>query len=288
MIIEYCDKLYPERLRKIQKPPSRLYVLGNVEILNNYGIAVIGSRTNTLYGEKMCKMFTKNLVKYNLNIISGLAIGIDCIAHMTCIKSCGKTIAVLPCGLKNIYPKINIPLAQRILDNDGVLVSEYEDNVEADSQKFRERNRIVAGLGMGTLVIEAGERSGTSITAHQTQKQGKPVFSIPSSLENIKGKTTNKLIKDGCKLVTDVQDILNEYKEIKFIEQKQVNKNAYIDIPEELLQIYKVIKNDPIDVNKISMLTGLSINEINYKTMMLELENKIIELPGQRFIRKEE
>lgn len=288
MIIEYCDKLYPERLREIEKPPSRLYVLGNVEILNNYGIAVIGSRTNTLYGEKMCKTFTQNLVKYDLNIISGLAIGIDCIAHMTCIKNSGKTIAVLPCGLKNIYPKINIPLAQRIIENDGVLLSEYDDNIKADSQKFRERNRIVAGLAIGTLVIEAGERSGTSITAHHTEKQGKPVFSVPSSLENIKGKTTNKLIKDGSKLVTNVKDILDEYEEINFIERKPVYKEIAIDIPEELLPIYKVIKDKPIDVNKISMLTGLSISEINYKTMMLELENKIIALPGQRFIRKEE
>lgn len=288
MIIEYCDELYPERLRDIENPPSRLYTLGNVDILNDYGIAVVGSRTNTHYGEIMCKTFTKDLVKYNLNIISGLAKGIDSIAHNTCLKNSGKTIAVLPCGLKNIYPTINIPLAQKILENGGVLISEYEDDTKADSKKFRERNRIVAGLAIGTLVIEAGERSGTSITANHTVKQGKQVFAVPSSLENIKGKTTNNLIKKGAKLVTKVEDILDTYKDIEFKEKKIIQKEINLDIPQELLEVYKVIRNAPIDANQISMLTGLSIGEVNYKTMMLELENKIITLPGQRYIRKED
>jgi DNA processing protein len=288
MKIEYCDELYPERLRNLKNPPSRLYVLGNIGILNDYGIAVIGSRTNTQYGEKMCKEFTKNLVEYNLNIISGLALGIDSIAHETCLKNSGKTIAVLPCGLKNIYPKSNILLAQKILENDGILITEYEDYVQADSNKFRERNRIVAGLAIGTLVVEAGEKSGTSITARETIKQGKTVFSIPSNLDNIKGKTTNNLIKNGCKLVTDVDDILENYKDIKFKRRKTVNKEIYLDIPQELLDVYKVINNEPKDINEIYIKTGLSINEINHKIMMLEIENKIQELPGQRFVRKEE
>ena len=168
MRIEYSEELYPERLRDIKNPPSRLYVLGNIEILNDHAIAVVGSRHNTQYGERMCKKFTKNLVEYGINIISGLAIGIDTIAHETCLKNSGKTIAVLPCGLKNIYPKSNISLANKILENDGLLITEYEDDVKADSNKFKERNRIVAGLGIGTLVVEAGERSGTNITARHT------------------------------------------------------------------------------------------------------------------------
>ena len=288
MIIEYCDELYPERLREIENPPSRLYAIGNIEILNQLGIAVVGSRTNTQYGEKMCKIFTKELVEYNLNIISGLAVGIDSIAHKTCLKNGGKTIAVLPCGLKNIYPKCNIPLAHEILENDGVLLSEYENDVEADSNKFRERNRIVAGLGIGTLVVEAGNRSGTSITARNTMLQGKPVFSIPSNLDNIKGKTTNDIIKNGGHLVTSVEDIINKYNNIKFKKRKVKHTNIYLDIPQELLDVYKVIDYIPKDINEISIKTGLSINEVNYKIMMLQIENKIQELPGQIFIRKKD
>lgn len=288
MIIEYSSKLYPERLREIDNPPSRLYALGNIDIINNYGIAVVGSRTNTQYGEKMCKTFTKNLVEYDLNIISGLAIGIDSIAHKTCLKNSGKTIAVLPSGFENIYPEINRPLAKEILDNHGVLISEYEPKIEPDSKKFVERNRIVAGLGIGTLVVEAGERSGTSITVRHTKVQGKPVFSIPSSLENIKGKTTNNLIKNGSYLVTNVKDILDVYKNIEFKKRGIIKNDIYSDIPVELVDIYKVINNKPQDINQIAIKTGLSVGEINYKTMMLEMEDKILELPGQRFIRKED
>lgn len=287
MIIEYSDRLYPERLRKILKPPSRLYALGNIEILNNNGIAVVGSRTNTQYGEKMCKTFTKNLVEYDFNIISGLAIGIDSIAHKTCLKNSGKTIAVLPCGFKHIYPEVNIPLAQEILKNGGILVSEYDENTKPDSNKFRERNRIVAGLGMGTLIIEAGNRSGTSITARNTIKQGKPVFAIPSNLDNKKGKITNELIRNGAYLVRNVEDIINTY-DMQFTKRKSKETDIYLDISEELIDVYKAINDIPKDVNQIAIDVGLNVSDVNYKTMLLVMENKIMELPGQRFIRKNE
>lgn len=280
--------MYPERLRYIKNPPSRLYVDGNPEILDEVGIAVIGSRTNTQYGEKMCKKFVKKLVEYNVNIISGLAYGIDSIAHKTCLKNCGKTIAVLPSGLDNIYPTQNRQLAQAIIDNGGAVISEYDNNIKADSKKFLERNRIVAGLGIGTLVVEAGHRSGTSVTARYTEKAGKPVFCIPSSLENIKGKITNELIQDGAKLVTDAEDILIYYPNITFSPRITDTKKIYLDIPPDLLEIYKVINDMPQDVNEIARKTKLSISDVNYKVMMLQLEDKIVELPGQRFVIKED
>ena len=193
-IIEYADILYPDKLREIKNPPVRLYTKGNIELLKSIGIAIVGSRTNTQYGEKMCKTFTKKLVEYEFTIISGLAIGIDAIAHKTCIKYSGKTIAVLPCGFNNIYPKQNKELIDEILENRGLILTEYEKDVKAESKKFLERNRIVAGLGIGTLVIEAGYRSGTSVTARYTKNLNKPVFCVPSSLENSKGLGTNELI----------------------------------------------------------------------------------------------
>ena len=285
MIIEYSNELYPERLREISNPPTRLYVLGNIEILNEIGIAVVGSRTNTQYGENMCKTFTQSLVEYNINIISGLALGIDGIAHKTCIKNSGKTIAVLPSGFKNIYPETHIPLAKEILQSGGVLVTEYEPNIKADSKKFKERNRIVAGLGIGTLVVEAGYRSGTSVTARYTQNQSKPVFCVPSSLENMKGRTTNTLIQKGAHLVTNIDDILNKYPNINF-EKKAIQKQElYLDIPQELIEVYKAIDTKAQDIDEIAIKTGLPVSEVNYKIVMLEMEGKIKELPGQRFIR---
>lgn len=287
ILIEYASELYPERLRYINNPPSRLYLKGNPKILNENGIAVIGSRTNTQYGEKMCKKFVKSLVEYDINIISGMAIGIDGIAHRTCLKNSGKTIAVLPSGLKNIYPDVHKQLAKGIIENGGAIISEYEANTKADYDKFLERNRIVAGLGIGTLVIEAGVRSGTSVTARYTQEDGKPVFCIPSSLENIKGKTTNELIQKGAKLVTKTEDILEYYLDMNFTKKEVKKKDVYIDIPYELLNVYKVINEVPKDINQISRETQLSIGEVNYKTMLLQLEDKILELPGQRFIRND-
>ena len=135
-LIEYADIIYPEKLRELKNPPSRLYTCGNIKLLNKKGISIVGSRSNTQYGEKMCIEFTKNLTEYNLIIISGLAIGIDSIAHKTCLKYSGKTIAVLPCGLNNIYPKQNIELAKKIIKDGGLLITEYDDNIEADSKKF--------------------------------------------------------------------------------------------------------------------------------------------------------
>ena len=288
IIIEYAEDLYPERLRYIENPPTRLYVKGHPEVLNEIGIAVIGSRTNTEYGEKMCKSFVKNLVQYDINIISGLAVGIDGFAHKACLKNSGKTIAVLPSGLENIYPPVHKELAQTIIDNGGAIISEYDDDVKADYGKFLERNRIVAGLGIGTLVIEGGERSGTSVTARFTKENGNPVFCIPSSLENIKGKGTNQLIKNGSILVTDVEDILDYYSGLKFEKRECVLKNILLDIPRDLRNVYKVIDDTPRDVNEIAHKTGLSISEINYKTMLLQLDDKIKELPGQRFVRNDE
>lgn len=287
-LVEYSSNIYPERLRYIKNPPSRLYVQGNPEILNEVGIVVIGSRTNTQYGEKMCKKFVKKLVEYNVNIISGLACGIDSIAHKTCLKNAGKTIAVLPSGLDNIYPVQNRELAQAIIDNGGAVISEYENNVKADSNKFLERNRIVAGLGIGTLVVEAGHRSGTSVTARYTGETGKPVFCIPSSLENIKGKTTNELIKNGAKLVTQAEDILLHYPNMAFSPRTSDCKKIYLDIPTDLIDVYKVINNVPQDINEIARKMKVSISDVNYKIMMLQIEDKITELPGQRYILKED
>lgn len=288
MIIEYCNTLYPKQLREIKNPPSRLYVLGNIDILQEIGIAVVGSRTHSQYGEKMCKTFTKNLVEYNINVISGLAKGIDAIAHKTCLEYSGKTIAVLPSGLDNIFPKENIKLAKQILNKGGVLVSEYEPKTEADSKKFLERNRIVAGLGIGTLVIEAGYRSGTRVTAKITKEQNKPIFCLPSSLENRKGVSSNELIQKGATLVTKVEDILDFYKDITFskkdLEKEKVNVSP---VSEELKEIYEIIKDIPIHANEITKKTGLPISEVNYKLLMLQLDEKILELPGQKFIRKE-
>ena len=288
IIIEYFNEVYPEQLRKIKNPPSRLYAIGNVELLKEFGIAVVGSRKNTQYGERMCKTFVKDLVNYNINIISGLAEGIDSIAHITCLKNSGKTIAVLPSGIGNIYPAKHKELANEIIMNGGLILSEYEENIKADSEKFLERNRIVAGLAKGTLVIEGGIRSGTSVTARYTMEDENPVFCIPSSIENSKGITPNNLIKKGGHLVTEIEDILTCFPDTKFVSRIKKKVDICIEVPENLRDIYKVLDCTPKDSDEIARVLKKPISEVNYKLMLLQLEDKIVELSGKRYVRKTE
>lgn len=282
------DKKYPEQLRKIKNPPNQLYLEGNIKLLNAPGIAIIGSRKHTQYGEKMAKKFAKNLSTYGLTIISGMAKGIDSFAHKGALEVGGNTIAVLPSGLNNIYPKENKKLFEQIINNNGLILTEYDKNEEADSKKFLERNRIVSGLAIGILVIEGGYRSGTSVTAKLAKKQGKKVFCIPSSLENSKGITPNKLIKEGAFLVTEVEDIISKYPELnlkKQVYEKTEKKDEYVE--NEYKEVYNALKYEKeIHINELAKIVNLNINEVSYKLMMLELEDKVISLPGNNYKKK--
>ena len=177
--IRIDNNKYPQRLKEIPNPPEKLYVEGNIENFNSPCLAVIGSRNCTEYGEKWCKYFVKEFVKYGITIVSGMAKGIDSIAHKTALKYGGKTIAVLPCGFNNIYPMQNMGLYKNILKNNGTVVTEYDLDIKAEYNNFLERNRIVSGLSMGVLVVEAAYRSGTSVTARLAINQKRDVFCIP-------------------------------------------------------------------------------------------------------------
>ena len=278
------DYRYPESLKKLKNPPKKLYTIGNIKLLETPGISIIGSRNCSKYGEKMAKKFAKELSLYGLTIISGMAEGIDKIAHLECIENAGSTIAVLPSGFKNIYPESNIELYNKIIENRGLVLTEYEQNEIADSKKFIERNRIVAALAIGTLVVEGGYRSGTSITAKITKKLNKNVYCIPSSLENPKGLIPNKLIQEGSMLVTKVEDIINKYPDLKLEKKKLLEKIKEPEIDKKYRQVYDALdKEKPIHINEIFKKLDLEISEINYKLMMLELEDKIVSLPGNNY-----
>lgn len=282
IIIE--NNKYPEQLRKIDNPPKQLYLKGNTKLLDTPGIAIIGSRECTKYGEKMAKKFAKELSLYGLTVISGLAKGIDSFAHRGCIEVTGNTIAVLPSGLNNIYPKENKKLFDDILENNGLILTEYEENEAANSRTFLERNRIVSGLAIGTLVVEGGHRSGTSVTAKLTKKQEKNIFCIPSSLENNKGITPNKLIKEGAFIVTEVEDITSKYPELKLKKNREKKLKKEVLVNEEFKGIYNCLDNEKtIHINEIAKKLNLSVGEVSYKLMMMELENLVISLPGNNY-----
>lgn len=282
--IEIENYNYPKQLRKINNPPKQLYLEGNIKLLDTPGIAIIGSRECTKYGEKMAKKFSKELSLYGLTIVSGMAKGIDSFAHIGCIEGTGNTIAVLPSGLNNIYPKENKELFNKILENNGLIITEYKENEKADYNKFLDRNRIVSGLAIGTLVVEGGHRSGTSVTARITKDQEKNIFCIPSSLENKKGITPNRLIKEGSFLVTEVEDIISKYPELKLKKTSLKKSKKEVTIKDEFREIYNCLDvENPIHINEIAKKLRLSVNEVNYKLMMMELEDLVVSLPGNNY-----
>ena len=221
-IINICEESYPQLLKEIYDPPISLYIKGNKNILNSRIVGIVGCRECTDYGKKAAKYFSYNLSKRNINIVSGLAKGVDSYAHLGCLSTYyenensgklsldyGKTIAVVGNGLDSIYPKENIKIANDIIENGGAIISEYPCGTKPDKMNFPARNRIISGISSGIVVVEAKEKSGTLITVDFALEQGRDVFVIPGNINSINSVGTNDLIKQGAKTVTTYEDILN-------------------------------------------------------------------------------
>ncbi len=209
-IISIDDEEYPKLLKEIYDYPISLYIKGDKKILNNKSISIIGCRDASDYGKKAAKYFSYNLAKENINIVSGLAKGIDSYAHIGCIcanSSYGKTIAVLGNGIDIIYPKENKYLAEEIIKSGGAIISEYPIGTKPLKMNFPARNRIVSGLSKAVLVVEAKQRSGTLITVDFALEQGRDVYVVPGNINEINSVGTNFLIKEGAKLVTNYKEI---------------------------------------------------------------------------------
>lgn len=234
-IIHIYEEKYPQLLKEIYDPPVSLYIKGNKEILNSKNIGIVGCRECTDYGKNAAKYFAYNLSKKNINIVSGLAKGVDSYAHIGCLSTnkqnkncgkinndcgkrnadceklkcdCGKTIAVVGNGLDMLYPKENIELANEIIKSGGSIISEYPCGTKPDKMNFPARNRIVSGISSGIIVVEAKEKSGTLITVDFALEQGRDVFVVPGNINSINSVGTNDLIKQGAKLVTTYKDIM--------------------------------------------------------------------------------
>ena len=207
--INVYDKEYPEKLKNIYGKPRVLYAKGNVELLKEKSVAIVGSRECSKYGMKISEKLSYNLAKENICIISGLAKGIDRYAHIGALKAGGKTIAVLGNGLDTIYPYENKDLYELILKNNGLIITEYIIGTKPDRMNFPARNRIISALADGIVVVEAAEKSGALITTEFGIEQGKEIFAVPGNIDSSKSVGTNQLIKDGANVVLDYKDILN-------------------------------------------------------------------------------
>ena len=277
--IKQTDSNFPQRLKEIPSSPSEIYLKGQEELLKQKAIAIVGSRNCSPYGKEIANEFAKELAKAGFCIISGLALGIDTQAHLGALQAKGKTIAVLGQGINQIYPEENEFLYHSILAQGGAILSEYLP--EENKKQFIQRNRIIAGLSLATLVIEAEARSGTSTTVKFTKEQNKKVFCIPSNITSISGTGTNEFIKKGAILVTSPKEIIKEY-------QKDTHKTQVIkhkkSIPNEYKEIYSQISQTPISIEVLSRKVNKNMNEINSILTMLELKGAIEQLPGKTFI----
>lgn len=207
-IINITDESYPYRLKNIYDPPITLFVKGNIELLNQISVAVIGCRDASTYGLNVAKKMSYDLASKNIVVVSGMAKGIDAMAHRGAINN---TIAVLGSGVDYPYPAENIGIYKDILKNNGLIISEYIVGTRPEAKNFPKRNRIISGLSEGVLVVEAKKKSGTMITVDFALEQGKNVYIIPGAIDSPNSEGTNELIKQGAKLVTNIEDILEDF-----------------------------------------------------------------------------
>lgn len=300
--LKKSDAEYPSLLKKIKNAPEELYINGDEKCLNMPCVTVIGSRNMTEYGKRMTVNIVTELISAGICIVSGLAVGIDCIAHQTCLDNGGKTIAVLGSGLNKVYPAENTELYYNIINNGGCVISEYEPNTEAEKIFFPARNRIVSGLSLGTVVIEATYRSGTSITAKFAFEQKRRVFCIPNSIGNKNSSGILNLIKKGATMITNGKEILYELGIInkidnldELIELQKLNKinllekDLLSELDEQAKKIYSCIKENKV-VNSEVMCGKLKmdIQNINMYLTILELKGLIVNKSGNNYVIRDE
>ena len=286
-IISFWDERYPENLKRIYDPPVCIYVKGELTKQDKFAISVVGTRLPSSYGKVAAEKISKQLAQKGLVIVSGLARGIDTISHWAALRGNGRTFAVLGSGLDKLYPAENKKLADSIVKQ-GALISEFSFGTGPDAPNFPRRNRIIAGLSLGTIVVEAGVKSGALLTANYALEQNREVFAVPGNINSPKSTGTNQLIKDGAKLISSVNDVLVELEpQLKYFLKKE-NKQE-IRLPADLTDIDKkvlnVLTNDPIHIDKLSKQVGKSTAETLSLLLPLEFKDLVKQLPGKLFIK---
>ncbi len=275
------DPTYPPRLKEIYDYPPVLYVRGNLLPKDDPYLAVVGTRKPTVYGRQVAEEIVADLVQSKITIISGLARGIDSIAHRTALDSGGETIAVFASGLDIVYPADNAKLAQAIMER-GALVSEYPLGIRPKADNFPQRNRIMSGLSLGVLVVEAGERSGALITAHQAVEQNRDVFAIPGSILSPGSKGTNHLIQEGAKLVCNCNDILEELNLTTMAQQLEIKE--FLPANEKESQVLKQLTFEPGHIDEICRCSGLTMPEVSSTLAMLELKGIVKQVGNMNYV----
>lgn len=286
-IITLHDPDYPELLKELNDAPPLLYGLGKLELLNSPQISMVGSRNCTPGGASTAHDFAHYLAGAGLTITSGMALGIDKHAHQGALDASGNTIAVIGTGIDRIYPSRNKQLAYEIAEN-GLIVSEFALGTAPDSKNFPKRNRVISGLSMATLVVEATRKSGSLITAHSSIEQGREVFAIPGSIHNPQAKGCHHLIREGAKLVDQASDIIDDIGSLLgFVAQESVASagSQPEQLDEEYQQLLDKIGYDPVTIETLVQRCGLTIAQLSSMLLILELNDHIKTAPGGLYFR---
>lgn len=285
-LLSFYSKDYPINLQNVPYPPPLLYYKGTLLPKDECSISIVGSRKYTEYGNLATKKLAYELASCGITIISGMARGIDGFAHKYAISGNGRTLAVLGTGINVIYPTEHNKLYNEIIEN-GAVISEFPINTPPQPQNFPLRNRIVAGLSLGTVVIEAALKSGSMITARLAGEFGRNIYSVPGNIFYPQSTGTNELIKDGAKIITCTNDILEDiYYELNQLipKPKQLTLFTPTNLSSDESKIYSQLSIEPITINEISNKINISIQNILETLTILELQGYVKQLPGQKYI----
>lgn len=281
-IVTLQDNNYPSLLKEIYNPPYLLYYKGNLEKFNKT-IAIVGSRKATPYGEKITRNISRSLSEHGFTIVSGMARGIDSFSHLGALDVQGKTIAVLGNGVDVLYPPENNKLYNSIIA-EGCILSEFPPGSPPESWRFPARNRIISGLSLGVVVVEAAHKSGALITVDFALEQGREVFSVPGPINSKYSLGTNELIKQGAKPLTCIEDVLEQF-DTKLLSENSIFDKAEVELSDIEKKILTQLEYIPIDIDYIASETGFSSAEINAACIMMEMKGLIKKTPGKKYIR---
>jgi len=287
-VITFKDEEYPRRLMDIYDPPTLLYVRGELKKEDELAVAVVGSRRTTPYGRWFTEKVSKELAGHGVTIVSGMARGIDSLAHWGAMSGGGRTIAVLGCGVDVIYPSENRSLFAKIIDH-GAVLSEFPMGSRPEGGHFPRRNRIISGLSLGVVVVQASEKSGSLITAGYALEQGREVFAVPGNVGTEESRGTHRLIKEGAKLVESSEDILEEILpqwrkgERKTTEEVEASKP---DLSEEERVLYELLGETPLHIDEMIRESRFDPGKVSSLLVNLELKGMISQWPGKCFTKK--
>jgi len=274
-VLNYKDPGYPSRLKEIYDYPPILYIRGSMLSEDEWCIAVVGTRRATVYGRQVTEEIVADLVQNKITIVSGLAKGIDAIAHQGALTAGGRSIAVFACGLDMVYPNENADLARRVMSQ-GALLSEYPLGTRPRADNFPRRNRIMSGLSLGVLIVEADDTSGAMITAHMALEQNREVFAIPGSILSPASRGTNHLIQEGAKLVRSYTDILEELNLMTVARQMEMKEVIPVSDAESLL--LKQLGVEPTHIDEVCRSSGLPAATVSSTLAMMELKGLVKQL----------